>query len=296
MPDEELQNIEGTVFPSDEIVVHTDYREAMKEAVEDRKMLFIYFHEPQLTAARRAFETETLADLEIQEKLKRYVFVKLPRDAQITVDGQEITLLEHAAFAEMLGRQGVAIVDLAHVRAEYYGHVVSTFPFTPGKYYRKEALSIILDLPPGTLTQRTMIYAVRIHPEAPGQHARSVPHGAGRRGQAARQLPGGDPGAGAPQLGLAISSDQRRAAQRRPGARGRGRKLAERKPRRSLRRLRRTVGGKAPDTGEPSARAIRCSVTTSSAAATASGTPRASLAGDRLQTASPAPPASCSRS
>src|SRR5690606_30181791 len=38
---------------------------------------------------------------------------------------------------------------------------------TPGKYYRKEALSIILDLPPGTLTQRTMIYAVRIHPEAP---------------------------------------------------------------------------------------------------------------------------------
>ena len=152
---------------SDDQVVHTDYRKAMQEAVEDRKMLFIYFYEPKQNAARSSFERLTLADEEIQEKLKRYVFVKLPRDASVTVDGKSISLLGHAAFAEMLGRQGVSIVDLVHVRSEYYGHVVSTFPFTPGKYYRKEALSIILDLPSGTLTQRTMIYAVRIHPEAP---------------------------------------------------------------------------------------------------------------------------------
>ena len=150
-----------------ELVVHTDYQKAMKEAAEDRKMLFIYFHERRPTAAQRAFEKETLADIEIQEKLKRYVFVRLPRDAEITVDGRRVVLLKHAAFAEMLGRQGVAVIDLAHLRAEYYGHVVSAFPFTPGKYYRKQALSIILDLPSGTLTQRTMIYAVRIHPERP---------------------------------------------------------------------------------------------------------------------------------
>jgi hypothetical protein len=147
--------------------VHVDYRSAMREATEDRKLLFIYFCEPTPNAASRAFETQTLADKGIQEQLRRYVVVKLPRDAQIQNDGKPIALLNHPAFAEMLGRQGVAIVDMAHVRSEYYGHVVSTFPFTPGKYYRKEALSIILDLPPGTLTQRTMIYAVRIHPEAP---------------------------------------------------------------------------------------------------------------------------------
>jgi hypothetical protein len=150
-----------------QLVVHTDYRKAMKEAAEDRKMLFVYFHERRPTAAQRAFEKETLADIEIQEKLKRYVFVRVPRDAEITVEGKRVALLKHGAFAEMLGRQGVAVIDLAHVGADYYGHVVSTFPFTPGKYYRKEALSIILDLPSGTLTQRTMIYAVRIHPERP---------------------------------------------------------------------------------------------------------------------------------
>jgi len=45
--------------------------------------------------------------------------------------------------------------------------VVSTFPFSPGQYYRPEPFLEILDLPPGTLTQRTMIFAVRTHPERP---------------------------------------------------------------------------------------------------------------------------------
>lgn len=165
---------EEAAVPADELVagpaaqvVHTNYGKAMREATEDRKMLFVYFYDKQLTAARRAFEKETLNSVEIQEKLKRYVFVKLPCDAQITMGGKPVTLLDHPAFAEMQHRQGVAILDLAHPGAEYFGHVVSTFPFTSGKYYRKEAISIVLDLPPGTLTQRTMIYAVRIHPEAP---------------------------------------------------------------------------------------------------------------------------------
>ena len=96
-----------------------------------------------------------------------YILVDLDRDATIKTGDKTVVLLKHAAFAEMLGRQGVAIIDMSHQKAPYYGHVVSTFPFSPGKFYRTEALSIILNLPPGTLTQRTMIYAVRIHPEAP---------------------------------------------------------------------------------------------------------------------------------
>lgn len=163
-----------SVIPVDELVagpaaqvVHTNYQKAMKEASEDRKMLFIYFHDHRPTAAQRAFERDTLANVEIQEKLKRYVFVKLPRDARISVGGKSVALIQHTAFAEMLGRQGVAVIDFTRPGSDYYGHVVSTFPFTPGKFYSKEALSIVLDLPPGTLTQRTMIFAVRIHPEAP---------------------------------------------------------------------------------------------------------------------------------
>lgn len=163
-----------SVIPADEIVagpaaqvVHTNYQKAMKEASEDRKMLFIYFHDQQPTPAQRAFERVTLANVEIQEKLKRYVFVKLPRDAEIKVGGKPVVVLKHPAFTEMLGRLGVAVIDFTRPGSDYYGHVVSTFPFKPGRFYSKDQLSTVLDLPPGTLTQRTMIYAVRIHPESP---------------------------------------------------------------------------------------------------------------------------------
>ncbi|HEX3726551.1 MAG TPA: hypothetical protein VHV08_09930, partial [Pirellulales bacterium] len=125
--DEEVDSLPGPA-PA---VVHTDYGKAFREAAEDRKLLFIYFYESSPNAANRAFEQLTLADEGIQEQLKRYVVVKLPRDTQIKVDGQSITLLKHPAFAEMLGRQGVAILDLAHERADYYRRVVSSFPFTP---------------------------------------------------------------------------------------------------------------------------------------------------------------------
>ena len=87
--------------------------------------------------------------------------------AEIRVEEGQIALLEHAAFAEMLGRPGAAILDFAHREAPYYGHVVSTFPLLEGRPYTPQQLAVILDLPPGTRTQRSLIYAVRIHPDGP---------------------------------------------------------------------------------------------------------------------------------
>ncbi len=153
--------------PVPELNWHTDYSEAMREAKDEKKMLFVFFHDKAQTAARRGFEEGVLRDARIVEKLSRYTVATLPTDAAIVVQGRSTPLLKHAAFAEMLGRQGVAIVDLRHENADYYGRVVSTFPFTSGKLYTIPAMEIVLDLPPGTLTQRTMIFAVRRHPEAP---------------------------------------------------------------------------------------------------------------------------------
>ncbi len=153
--------------PEPELYWHDDYQQAWDEAKEDSRMLFIYFHDVQLSAARRSFEAETLARPDIKAKLAEFVLVKLPVDAKINAKGRPTTLLKHPAFAEMLGQHGIAIVDLAHRKADYYERVVSTFPFMRGKYYRGPSVGTILSLPPGTLTQRTMIYAVRTHPEAP---------------------------------------------------------------------------------------------------------------------------------
>lgn len=144
-----------------------DYASAMEAAITQQKMMFVYFcpnvDDPRCTQ----FECQTLADPQILERLRRVVKVKMPFSAKIRLQGQEVELLKQPAFAEMQGTAGLAVLDFAHKDAPYYGHVVSTFPFLHGCPYTSQEMAVILDLPPGTLTQRTLIYALRTHPERP---------------------------------------------------------------------------------------------------------------------------------
>jgi hypothetical protein len=145
----------------------TDYAEATEAAQMQSKMLLLFFHQKGQNKARDAFEEKTLANPEIRAKLSSYVLAKLPIDAEIHIDGQSTVLLKHSSFAEMLGRQGIVVIDYSNPQSKHYSHVVSTFPFNPGKYYSPIGMKVILNLPEGSLTQRTMIYAVRTHPERP---------------------------------------------------------------------------------------------------------------------------------
>jgi hypothetical protein len=147
---------------------HTDYGKAIRIAQAQEKMMFIEFQSSN-NATQRRFETETLSDGKFRELLRRYVAVRLPLEVEITVGGAVSRLLKHPAFAELKGRPGIAILDYAHRDTDYYGHVVTALSFMPGKFYRfhPRHLAVALDLPPGTITQRTMVFAVRIHPESP---------------------------------------------------------------------------------------------------------------------------------
>ena len=91
----------------------------------------------------------------------------MPLDAKVALEGKDIVLLQHPTLSEMLGRPGVAIADFAHANSKLHGYIVSVFPLTGSIFYGPAEMKVILDLPPGTLTQRTLIYAVRIHPERP---------------------------------------------------------------------------------------------------------------------------------
>ena len=66
-------------------------------------------------------------------------------------------------------RRGPGLFVIDHAHPEWDGRVVSILPRTPGKYYRFEASHIdeLAALPAGSLTQRSMVLAVRIHPEHP---------------------------------------------------------------------------------------------------------------------------------
>ncbi len=166
------------------LIWQTDYDDAYRSAQEHHRLLLIYFQAaPQRSIDQTAAQPnsapptdpvlDTLAHLAAdtaqQDKLKSFDFVRLPLDAATSTGKDRTVLLQHPAFAELRGGPGVAILDFAHVDQPYYALVVSALPLTTGKYYRfePEHLPVLLDLPPGTLTHRTMIFAVRIHPEAP---------------------------------------------------------------------------------------------------------------------------------
>ncbi len=146
---------------------HTDYAGAMDIAEEQGRMLMIHFCEPDGDEKRNRFKTETLDDPDVADKLQDYVCVRIPLDTTIKIDSEQAVLLEHRAFKEMLGKPGIAIVDYTNTDADHYGHVVSTFPITEKLSYTPERMTTILTLPPGSLTQRTLIYAVRVHPDNP---------------------------------------------------------------------------------------------------------------------------------
>lgn len=148
----------------------TNYDQAVMQAKLDRKMLLIYFEPTGHESRREQFESQALTDPEVRQELReRYVLLRVGLEAKTSIDGPAVRLLDDDSFAEMQGKPGVAIVDFVHRAESFYATVVSVFPLTDGRYYRfrPENLRVLVDLPPGTLTQRTMIFAVRTHPEDP---------------------------------------------------------------------------------------------------------------------------------
>ncbi len=144
----------------------TDYLHAMDLANQQQKMLLIFFHDPSDPQSQR-LASQTLASADVQQKLRDLVCLRLPLDAKVTLEGKDVILLKHPTLGEMLGRPGLAIADFAHADPKLHGCIVSVFPLSGGLSYGPAEMQVILDLPPGTLTQRTLIYAVRIHPERP---------------------------------------------------------------------------------------------------------------------------------
>ncbi len=151
-----------------EIAWLDSYPRAMDQAKAERKMMLVYFQGSDRNSIRDRFENALLNE-RVAELVNKMVAVRVTPDTEITVNGQPVRLLSHQAFEELGRRQGIAIVDMAHPDTEHYGYVVTAVPFTRGKYYefRPDHLAVVLDLPAGTITQRTLVFAVRIHPESP---------------------------------------------------------------------------------------------------------------------------------
>lgn len=148
---------------------HTDYENACCEAKCAERMLLVNFLPEGNTATQLRLDRWIAEDASLRAKLKNCVLVRLPRDAKIGTLRKRHRLIDDPAFQHLGGQAGLAIIDYRPSRKPYYGRVVTALPFTSGKYYRwkNSHLAVALDLPPGTITQRTMVWAIRVHPEAP---------------------------------------------------------------------------------------------------------------------------------
>jgi len=159
---------ERQLEPVPELCWHNNYADAVNVATREKKMLLVYFSERRINAVHQAFARTTLGDPRVARELsKNYVLCRVVDREKILFSRRRAALLDHPAFAEMQQRPGIAILDFAHEKAEYYQQVVSAFPFTPGMYHNAASMLTILALPAGSLTQRTMIYVVRTHPDRP---------------------------------------------------------------------------------------------------------------------------------
>lgn len=148
---------------------YVDYYSAYRDAAADAKFLLINVVPTTASAAQQGAEQTIAASAKLQQQLANVVRLRVPADATINVEGQPRRLLSFGSFAELSGGAGWVLIDLRNKDQEYYGHAVSVLPYSGGKYYhwRPDYLSVILSIPAGSLTQRTMIWAVRIHPEGP---------------------------------------------------------------------------------------------------------------------------------
>lgn len=159
----------GWADETTQVVWKTDYREAINQAKAEKKLLLVWFCRPEQQDENEKWEAAVVGHLEVQKRLRDIVPVKLPLDVSIVGGGENepsIVLLEHAAFAEMLHKSGLAIIDMRDEASPHFHHVVSVYPFVRQPMSREGFLAL-LDLPSGSLTQRTLIWAVRTHEERP---------------------------------------------------------------------------------------------------------------------------------
>ncbi len=144
------------------VTPHTNYDLAYRQALLEKKDLVIHFRDD-------ARLDDVMRHAEIRDHLNRYVYLEVPS----TYEYRGTRLLEHAALGEMNGRAGLAIVSLHDPDLPSHQEVISAHPFVPSRYgwapaYGFDQVRTILDLPAAaTLSQRSMIYAVRVHPERP---------------------------------------------------------------------------------------------------------------------------------
>jgi hypothetical protein len=147
----------------------TDYATAYRTAKREHKQLLVFFHPQGKTFFEDKRQYKALSNARAWKQLDRFVLASVPLSETLKQQGQQRRVVDHPAFSDLQAGGGVAIVDLEKPKAKTYGQVISLLRFRSGGFYsfKPQHVPVMMELPRGTLTQRSLILAVRIHPEKP---------------------------------------------------------------------------------------------------------------------------------
>lgn len=159
---------ETTKLPitGDQPIWHDDYLTAIESARDSKKLLLVWFADEKKESANDKFAAAVLNAAEMQPALTTMTLAKVSTTAAIEEKGKEVKLLEHPTLRELLGGPGLAMIDFRDEKAKHHLTVVSIYPFRRGEISLPK-FKVLCELPTGTLTQRTLMFAVRTHPAKP---------------------------------------------------------------------------------------------------------------------------------
>lgn len=146
---------------------HSDYDEAMELADSKHCMLLVEFHKDGQAESDDPIVKAFASDSVLRKRSKEFVLARMPVSTRAVVENHEIQLVRHAAFSELNGEPGIAIIDLTDPQSALYRDIVSIYPFTLPGALTADNLTALVNLPKGTLTQRTLIYVVRTQADKP---------------------------------------------------------------------------------------------------------------------------------
>ena len=164
-----LTVVETPETPSPEAVLaplswESSFPLAIEKAKAEKKMVLVL-----ITQSGTEKQTDKMAQW-IAEPQNRpildrsYVLVQVDGSANVDFAGKTGPILQKPEFREMGRKAGIAIIDFQN--DDYLGKVVGAFPLIRLQYSSFH-INQILTLPPGTLTQRMLTFAIRVHPNRP---------------------------------------------------------------------------------------------------------------------------------
>ncbi len=141
---------------------HKDYDQAVDRAIKEKKDLVIVFQ------SKNELD-DVLQHADVHKRLARFVCLKVATAYKY----QGKPLLDYPALEDMMHKPGFVIISYHDDKLATHGHVISAHALAASRYrwapaYGADQVKLILDLPATcTLGQRSMIYAIRVHPERP---------------------------------------------------------------------------------------------------------------------------------